>query len=116
MSSNFVFTLRMKVPKPSSSFPGRSMIVIKSNVRIPNFVLNELERIIPTMYVERIRQNHTVIFHMWPEEWRFFGEGIVGALVRAPSNSRRHFPAQVITETRHTCKVVDWIQYPILPC
>lgn len=115
MSSNFVFTLRMKVPKPSTTFPGRDMIVIRSNVRIPDFVLNELERIIPTMYLERLRQNHVLIFHISQQEWRFLGEGIVGALVRAPFNSRRHFPAQVITETRNDCKIIDWVQYPILP-
>jgi len=113
--SAFVFTLRMKVPKPSTTIPGRNMIVIKSNVRIPDFVLNELQRIIPTMFVERLRQNHTVIFHMYPHEWKFFGEGILGALVRAPSNSRKLFPAQIITEERFTCRIIDWVQYPILP-
>lgn len=115
MSSDFVFTLRIKVPKPSSSLPGRVMVVINSNVRIPNFVLNELQWIIPAMYTERLRQNHVVIFHLWPQEWQCFGEGILSALVRAPSNSRRQFPAQVLTVERFTGRVIDWVQYPILP-
>jgi hypothetical protein len=109
--SGFVFTLRVKPPKPSTIRAGNDMIVIKSNVRIPVWVLDRIELTWPGILIERLRNNHVIIVHtIW---WPAISGQLTDMLIHAPSNSRRHFPAQMILEERVTCKVLYRIGYPL---
>lgn len=122
--SAFVFILRVKPPKPSSLCPGRLMIVVKSNVRIPNGVLTQLEGLnkspfygaLPSDYaikIERLRQNHVIVMHLRAELWQLLGDKLLEILAFAPANSRRYFPARIIHEERITCKITKVVEYPI---
>ena len=109
--SGFVFTLRVKPPKPSTIRAGNDMIVIKSNVRIPIWILDRIELTWPGILIERLRNNHVIIVHtIW---WPAISGQLIDMLIHAPSNSRRHFTAQMILEERVTCKVLYRIGYPL---
>jgi hypothetical protein len=122
--SAFVFILRVKPPKPSVLLPGRQMVVVKSNVRIPDWVLNQLQILnrspfyggLPSDYaveIERLRQNHVIVLHLRAELWQLLGDKLLEILAFAPANSRRHFPARIIHEERVTCTITKIVEYPI---
>lgn len=112
-SVRFVFTLRVKPPKPSSlhQTSGVQIIVVNSNVRIPDWALDQISGDYPVS-IECLRQNHVIIFHT--NCWPLHGSALLEIMVHTPSNSRRFFPAEIIFEERVTRNVIFKMFYPVV--